>query len=1011
MFCPLLLAVVFVFLGAPAFSLIAEDAFVAARPAADFVLPAIVFPGGTDGEPFDYEELSKTSQSHNRYEQKNPSLEAVRFLREGIRRMTGKELPVMDGSDKSKGIVLTTLANAPKDVQNDPAVQKALRNTGEDAYNANEAFFIRTEPDRILIVANTDQGFNHAVARLLESVGYEILGMGPNWIHVPDFHKKPLIFSLQTDGRPGFYIRQLGLTSGQGHGIGTLLNQTLSDPADETVDVSYNRWSIGTHTVGKSMPFFLGNVMQKYHQAVVDKMKELGSNEGFLHAPDAEISLDVPTGKTLVLENGTRRSVKLDLSVPFVREILLNDLKEKSEAYFKETHETAVDRFFVFGTEPEDGVQPIEFARHPGWYPEYLKKEGVAFGQPYVLNGFKGLDQPNEIWEPLSFSDSIFGFNNWLLREYDKWIDSLPPEQRVTADGLPKKEMVRLSLLSYNHHDVPPNFNLDPRIRVMVAGYPKHRGYGKWRRFASQADIAQAFRVLLPNEPSGDYQIPSISYYRDFETSGIGSSRLAGTVQQRIRNAYDAGFRAMSMETDLNFGKMGLEYYLYAKMLWNPHLTAAELDAIRDLWLQRAYGSAWPEMKQYYDFMAPENLAVNAPNSWAKAIRFIDAADRKLNPQEEPDAKRRIDDLKQYWYYYYLRESGQTEPASDALREFLWKGQMSYMTPMHMVANRLFKSHRVREIVGPQLAAGPAHYTARETGIWWSRILDFWKMTPVADFADTVLAGGDRGAEVDLHDLVAVEPFQDGEPTLPFLYHSASQKNAAFLTVAAKEGDILGFQLSWPFNPKNNNYRQKDLAYGISQWDPKEGRWQELVDETMTFATSHEISGKEDKPWQLAEARFAAPHPGTYRINLGYGGDLAELTPLPREEGGENAGWGFTFFETLSGLNQGPTFLYIPKGVRSLDLEVWGPRTRKKLYLHNGLPSDGLIETRSIDISESGTHIIALEPGEDGSFVKVEADGFRFPYFYSIPGLWAKSPSLLLVPRKIAESDGLTIRK
>jgi len=409
-------------------------------------------------------------------------------------------------------------------------------------------------------------------------VGYEVLGMGPNWTFIPDCRKKPLIFNLEKTGRPGFYIRQLGLTSGQGHGQGTLFNIPLPDPADETVEISYNRWAIGTHIIGKSMPRFPGHAMQNYARNVAKKREELGTTDGFLNKPDAPISFDGV--KTLVDEGGTKRSVKLDKSVPFVREILLEDFKKKSEAFFDGP---ATDgEVFLFGTDPEDGDQPHKFTRYPNWYPEYLKKAGIPFGKPYVLDGFRSLNQPKEIWDPASFTDTTFAFNNWLLREYDKWIDSLPDEERKTRDGQNKKDMVRASLYSYNAHDVPPNFNLDPRIRVMIAGYPKHRGYGKWKNFASQIDMAQAYQILLPQEPSGDYTIPSFSYHRDFETTGIRGSLLAKNIQKDLREQYDAGIRAISMETDLNFGAMGLQYYLTSKMLWNPQLTAAELDALRN---------------------------------------------------------------------------------------------------------------------------------------------------------------------------------------------------------------------------------------------------------------------------------------------------------------------------------------------------------------------------------------------------------------------------------------------
>ncbi len=77
--------------------------------------------------------------------------------------------------------------------------------------------------------------------------------------------------------------------------------------------------------------------------------------------------------------------------------------------------------------------------RYKNWYPDYCKKEGIPFGKNYVLNGYNGLNQPVEIWDPSAASDTVFGFANWLLHEYDKWIDSLPPEKRITSTGKSKK--------------------------------------------------------------------------------------------------------------------------------------------------------------------------------------------------------------------------------------------------------------------------------------------------------------------------------------------------------------------------------------------------------------------------------------------------------------------------------------------------------------------------------------------------------------------------------------------
>jgi hypothetical protein len=663
----------------PAPERVAETAppFIAAQPDPAAPLPPIVLqhePAAQTG--FDWNRIRNFA-----WYQADPGKAtqlAVLYLREAVQRMTGRELTVVSTNDLSHGIVLTLFRAAPADIRNDRAVLAALRNTGADAYNANEAFFVRTETNRIVIVAHTEYGLSHGVVELLESVAYQTLGMGPNWVHVPDYRRRPLVFALRRSGRPGYYLRSLVATSGQSYGVGTLFQQALTPP-DENVDASYARWLVGTRLAGQSMPHFPGHALQAYHRAVLAQMRERKTGEGFLveHAdvgtdsrrPPASAANaghlwvnDDPAGSPaagkVFLSDGARWEeqdpaqigVNLDLSVPFVRAIVLEAFKRNSAAFFEKNP----DEVFVFGTDTEDGGGDAVLAktlRYPNWYPEYLARAGVAFGRPYALHRFKGLNQPRELWDPAAASDHLFGFNNWLLREYDRWIDSLPPAHRATATGKSKKEQVRCSFYSYNYHDVPPNFNLDPRIRVMIASYPKHRGWGQWKNFRSQVDLAQAFKVMLPREPSGDYWIISLAYYWDSTSSGIAGSESAGAVHRTLQDEYRAGIKALCCETDFNFGKSGLTYYLYSKMLWNPHLTAAELEALRERWLQRAFGSAWREMKAYYDFMTPANFTVNAPNYWAQAIRLIDAADRRLAGANEPDAQRRLDDLKQFWYF------------------------------------------------------------------------------------------------------------------------------------------------------------------------------------------------------------------------------------------------------------------------------------------------------------------------------------------------------------------------
>jgi hypothetical protein len=969
---------------------------------------------------------------------------AANYLREGLTRMTGKPFEIVSGNDLSKGIVLTLYQNASEEIKNDAAVKKTLAGDAKDPYAAAEAFYVRSEKGRVLVVANTPSGLTDGVVELLESVDYEVLGMGPDWTHVPDYRSKALVFNVEKAGRPSYYIRQLWAHSAQGNGAGTILNG-VSDPADETVDVSAWRWWLGTRMFGKSMPAFPGHALQAYHKRVMDKMRATGSTEGF-HAvvkmgldearPDASAEL-----KYVVWMNTDAKGspgfdqvftcdgkdwkrdatplymdANLDVSAPVVREVIFEELKKVSEEAFK----ARPDERVIFGVDPEDGgvndEERLRTIAHKNWYPEYLAKEKLPFGRPYALHGFKGIDQPVETWDPSSASDGVYGLASYLLHEYDKWIDSLPEAERVTSTGKSKKQGLRMSLQSYNYHDVPPNFNPDTRVRATIAPFPKHRGRGKWAELKTPIDVAAALKLMLPDEPSGNYFFYSFSYYNDGGAEGIPPrwSPSPAAIAKTYRDMYDAGFRSVGVEIDFNFGKYGPGYYLAGKALWDVSLGEQGLDRLRDRWLQRAYGSAWKEMKAYHDFMLPENYPVNSPNTWGKAVRLIDAADKKIDPAVEPDAKKRIDDVKEYWYSHYLFDTEKFKKDAPQVKEYLWKGQMSYMVGMQGLLSREYKQRDVKASVGEEISQGPAHYTREETAKWWPELLAQWPVVEVAEFAQATLANGKPAAGVDLNDLVMVKEFSaKGWADGPFLYNSGYQKPGTFLQVATEKGAELGFRMSWPFNPKDNYYVAKKVPYGVEIWDAAEKAWMPWIDKAVTSQQSVEVRGSKGNLLQVVDVKLEAPRAGTYRFTLGYGGNLSllgsrDMDPLTGTVAGD-AKTPFTYYNQAVGLTQSGVWIYIPKGTKTLDLDVWDTAKAKTVSLYKGLPSLDMKMSRKVDIGAMGVNRVALEAGEDGSLALIHGNGFAFPLLYSVPSLWAKAPGALLVPRAVAEADGLTV--
>ncbi|MEU5697213.1 hypothetical protein [Actinosynnema sp. NPDC020468] len=1019
-----------------------DRAFTVVSDAPGFELPGIVVQRDpARGTGIDWKTTAGTTVAEYNTD-RSKVRDAVVFVQEAITKMTGRTLSVANSADLSHGLVFTTIAGATADIRDDPAVREALEGSGPDAA---EAYYIRSEHDRTLLVANTYDGLAGAAERLMETVDYEVLGMGPNWVSAPS--RRTLVFDVEQAGRPGFHLRGLTAMAGQYYGRGTIVNAKLTDPADENVERSYRRWQVGALLRGQSAPAYPGHSLQAYQKAVIDDIRASGDTAGFLSpthlgtdaarqaTPPADvkdhiwITSDNPL--RLFLSNGTAwveqvvgsGSLVLDLTVRKVRERVLDAVRTWAET---RQFTANPDALAVLAIEPEDGGRTdavfVANARDRTWYPDYLAADGLRLDAPWALHGFKGLNQPTEKWDPTSQSDTTFGFANWLLREYDKWLDSRPEAERVTSTGKSKKSLLRASLYSYNYHDVPPHFNLDPRLRVSVAGFAKHRGAGEWRSLVTHLDIGQAMARLLPGSPSADYRIYSTATATDWGMSNlpVRHNLSAGAIADDVSSYYRGGFRAFAAETDLNFGKFGLGYYLIAKMLWKPTTTPAELDALRDRWLQRAFGRGWVKMKEFADFMLPPNYPVNTPYSWSRAIELIDAADRLIDPASEPGPDRRVDDLKQYFYYYFLQDTGRMTVDAPETREFMWKGQTSYMNALMVPLSKVYgrnDADGAAAVAGAQTAAGPAHYTAAETAAWWGQVKAHWPVRSVHRFQDARLADGTPASSVDQNAVAPPAEFvTPGQPAGRFLYNSATSGFTPKFVTSAAAGTPIGFQMLWQkADTGNTQYVSRDVHYGVEQWNPTTRSWTTLRDLGTTSQSPVELPSCPqfaNRVCFLAKASLPAPSTGVYRFTVGQGGDYAYVYPLTfdvptNKATGRSA---HTYLGLGSGLTQAPSYFYIPKGTTSLDLEVWDPYNSKTVRIYSGLVSKNpTTPFRDVDIGANGTHSVPLKAEEGGTIARITTNGFSFPYLHSVPQLWAMSPDELMVPCAIAKADGLTV--
>jgi hypothetical protein len=120
-------------------------------------------------------------------------------LAEYLKRITDAPFEVQTGDGKS-GIVLGTLAEFPN-----PTLDKPLEI--RNGYDGKEAFAIRTEPKRVLLIGATDLGASHAAYRFLERLGCRWFFPAKEWQVVP--RQSTLRVSVEDADRPVFLSRRI----------------------------------------------------------------------------------------------------------------------------------------------------------------------------------------------------------------------------------------------------------------------------------------------------------------------------------------------------------------------------------------------------------------------------------------------------------------------------------------------------------------------------------------------------------------------------------------------------------------------------------------------------------------------------------------------------------------------------------------------------------------------------------------------------------------------------------
>ncbi|MHB9108913.1 MAG: DUF4838 domain-containing protein [Armatimonadota bacterium] len=196
-------------------------------------------------------------------------------------RVTGAQFTVQTG-DGSRGIVLGTPAQFPNPALNKPL---EIRNT----YDGKEAYVIRTEQQRVLLIGGAEQGVPHAAFRLLEEIGCRWFFPAKEWEVVPSVPN--LTVNLDIADRPALLARRIW------YGYGPFPDKEQRPRAEYNAWARHNRMG-ASHTV---------NCGHAWQTMIADNKALIAEHPEYL-----------------ALVKGERRGPQLCVSNPAVRQMMID---------------------------------------------------------------------------------------------------------------------------------------------------------------------------------------------------------------------------------------------------------------------------------------------------------------------------------------------------------------------------------------------------------------------------------------------------------------------------------------------------------------------------------------------------------------------------------------------------------------------------------------------------------------------------------------------------------------
>lgn len=551
-----------------------------------------------------------------------------------------------------------------------------------------------------------------------------------------------------------------------------------------------------------------------------------------------------------------------------------------------------------------------------------------------------------------SVSDRVFGLANEVARKVNQ--------------AYPGK---MIGLLAYNDHATAPSFPLEPNVSIQLATglIFGNRSFDElledWPKVCQHLGVYDYFSVFMWN----------------YDALGAGVAGNTRAIRERIANFAAHQVNSMSAESTCSWGPHGIGYYLASKLMWNPKANGQEL--LEDFYT-RAFGPASTVMKRFYERNDGANNVLACPHTYGLGYRDLQEASRLA--ADRPDVLARLDHIKQYMHYLYLRErlANETEPARKkeltvAILTHAWRTRYSYMNDtIGMLVT--WTATAAKEFNEPSWSSDASIFPGRGMPRPWFRPDLISHEETETNFKEGLAAFKVLDIEERKFsaDLVPVR-FDETPPVEKYAFFLGVPPRYVFCSIRGESitGEIGAGNL--PGAP--------DLRY-------------RLADSAGKVVAAGSVPNDDKRhPFE-----FKVTRPGLYYLDHSptSGGATAAMWRTSDQP------WIILLDDEVTTAGTFPElFFYVPGGTRQVQFYYRGHTAGNKIRT-----SDGTV-VAEIPGLPGAMYAIPVPPGADGQRWSIGGPGPGRLRFFNIPNYVSPSPNGLLVPREVATADKLTILK